>query len=99
MAFGLTNAPATFQRLMEHCLADLNFKQCIVYIDDIIVYAKTFEEHVERLEAVFRRLEKYGLKLKRSKCRFFQEQVKFLGHIISSSGIQTDPDKIEAIKT
>lgn len=63
MAFRLTNAPATFQRLMKHCLADLNFKQCIVYIDDIIVYAKTFEEHLEMLEAVFHRLEQYGLKI------------------------------------
>ncbi|KAK3720968.1 hypothetical protein QZH41_006537 [Actinostola sp. cb2023] len=61
MAFGLTNAPATFQRLMEHCLADLNFKKCIVYIDDIVIYAKTFEEHLERLEAVFTRLHQFGL--------------------------------------
>ena len=99
MAFGLTNAPAAFQRLMEHCLGDLNFKTCIVYIDDIIVYSKTFQEHIERLEAVFSRLEQYGLKLKKSKCSFFQAQVKFLGHIISAAGIQTDPDKIEAIKT
>lgn len=70
MPFGLTNAPATFQRLMEHCLADLNFVKCIVYIDDVVVYSKTFEEHLERLEAVFTRLEDYGLKLKKSKCSF-----------------------------
>jgi len=63
-------------------MADLNFKKCIVYIDDIIVYARTFEEHLESLEAVFTRLQQYGLKLKPSKCSFFQEKVKYLGHII-----------------
>ncbi|KAK3755142.1 hypothetical protein QZH41_020562, partial [Actinostola sp. cb2023] len=99
MAFGLTNAPATFQRLMEHCLADLNFKKCIVYIDDIVIYAKTFEEHLERLEAVFTRLHQFGLKLKPSKCTFFRDRVKYLGHIISENGIETDPDKIEALRT
>ncbi|KAK3726814.1 hypothetical protein QZH41_019605 [Actinostola sp. cb2023] len=99
MAFGLTNAPATFQRLMEHCLADLNFKKCIVYIDDIVIYAKTFEEHLERLEAVFTRLHQFGLKLKPSKCTFFRDRVKYLGHIISENGIETDPEKIEALRT
>ncbi|KAK3745520.1 hypothetical protein QZH41_009917, partial [Actinostola sp. cb2023] len=99
MAFGLTNAPATFQRLMEHCLADLNFKKCIVYIDDIVIYAKTFEEHLERLEAVFTRLHQFGFKLKPSKCTFFRDRVKYLGHNISENGIETDPDKIEALRT
>ena len=99
MAFGLTNAPATFQRLMEHCLSDINFRKCIVYIDDIIIFSSSFEEHIERLEAVFQRLLDFGLKLKLSKCKFFQKKVKFLGHVISSEGIETDPDKIDAIKT
>lgn len=98
MAFGLTNAPATFQRLMEHCMADINFKKCIVYIDDIIVYSRSFDEHLERLEAVFARLEQYGLKLKPSKCSFFKEKVKYLGHIISVDGIETDPEKVSAIR-
>lgn len=97
MAFGLTNAPATFQRLMEHCMGDLNFSKCIVYIDDIIVFAKTFEEHLERLEAVFTRLQEYGLTLR--SVRFFQDKVKYLGHIISAQGIETDPDKVSAINT
>jgi len=99
MAFGLTNAPATFQRLMEHCMGELNFKKCLVYIDDIIVFAKTFEEHKERLQAVFEKLETFGLKLKPSKCSFFQNSVKYLGHVISADGIATDPDKINAIRT
>lgn len=99
MPFGLTNAPATFQRLMEHCLADMNFEKCIVYIDDVIVYSKTFDEHLERLEAVFTKLEEFGLKLKTSKCSLFRDKVKYLGHVISANGIETDPEKIEAVKT
>jgi hypothetical protein len=95
---GLTNAPATSQRLMEHCMSDLNFKKCIVYIDDIVIYSKTFEEHMDRLESVFERLEQYGLKLKSSKCSFFRNKVKYLGHVISSAGIETDPAKTEAVK-
>lgn len=98
MAFGLTNAPATFQRLMEHCMSDLNFNKCIVYIDDIVIYSRTFEEHLERLESVFERLEQYGLKLKSSKCSFFRNKVKYLGHVISSAGIETDPAKTEAVR-
>ncbi len=99
MPFGLSNAPATFQRLMEQCLGDLNLTQCLVYLDDIIVFSSTFEEHLERLAAVFQRLQDYGLKLKPSKCQLFQAKVGYLGHVISSEGISTDPAKTEAIKT
>ena len=99
MPFGLTNAPATFQRLMEPCMGDLNFNTCIVYIDDIIVFSKTFEEHQERLKGVFERLESFGLKIKSSKCSFFQSSVRYLGHVISGDGISTDPDKTSAIST
>ena len=67
MLFRLTNMPATFQRLMENCLGDLHLNWCIIYLDDIIVYSKTPEEHIERLEGVFKKLSKAGLKLKPSK--------------------------------
>ena len=70
MPFEATNASATFQRLMEDCLGDLNLNWCIVYLDDVIVYSQTPEEHLERLEAVFKKLSAYGLKLKPSKCTF-----------------------------
>ena len=98
MPFGLTNAPATFQRLMESCLGQLHLSWCIIYLDDIIIHARTPEEHLERLEAVFERLKKAGLKLKPSKCTFFKDRIAYLGHIVSKQGIEADPKKIEAIR-
>ena len=98
MPFGLTNAPATFQRLMEKCMGDLNLKQCLVYLDDIIVYSETFEGHLQRLAAVLTRLREYGLKLKPNKCCLFQKEVKYLGHVISEKGVATDPAKTEALR-
>ena len=71
MPFGLTNAPATFQRLMETCLGDLNLHWCIIYLDDIVIFSKDLASHLERLEAVFQKLEEAGLKLKPSKCELF----------------------------
>ena len=97
MPFGATNAPATFQRLMEDCLGDLNMNWCIVYLDDVIVYSKTPEEHLERLEAVFQKLSNVGLKLKPSKCSFFKNEITYLGHLITADGIATDPKNIEAV--
>ena len=97
MPFGACNAPATFQRLMESCLGDLNLKWCVVYLDDIIIYSKTPEEHVERLRAVLQKLREAGLKIKPSKCNFFKKEISFLGHIVSEQGIATDPKKIEKV--
>ena len=97
MPFGATNAPATFQRLMEDCLGDLNMNWCIVYLDDVIVFSKTPDEHLERLEAVFQKLSVAGLKLKPSKCTFFKTEITYLGHLITSEGIATDSKKIEAV--
>lgn len=68
MPFGLQNAPSTFQRLMTCYFGDLNYINLLIYLDDIIVFSKTFEEHLERLQVVFSRLREHGLKLKRSKC-------------------------------
>ena len=98
MPFGLTNAPATFQRLMENCLGDLHLNWCIIYLDDIIVYSKTPEEHIKRLKGVFEKLKAAGLKLKPSKCEFFKEKITYLGHVVSKEGIETDPKKIAAVK-
>ena len=82
MPFGLTNALATFQHLMEYCLGDLHLNWCIIYLDDIIIYSKTLEEHLKRPEAVFRKLSKAGLKLKLSKCKFFKSEITYLGHSV-----------------
>ena len=98
MPFGLTNAPATFQRLMESCLGDTNMMSCLIYLDDIVVFSSTFEEHVERLTHVFQRLMDAGLKLSPSKCFLFQSELRYLGHVISNKGVAPDPDKLECVK-
>ena len=96
MPFGLTNAPATFQRLMESCLGDLHLNWCIIYLDDIIVFSKTPKEHIERLRGVFTKLVAAGLKLKPNK--LFKSKIAYLGLIVSSKGIETNPKKVEAVK-
>ena len=93
MAFRLTNSPATFQRLMERCMGELNLKDCLIFLDDVLIFSETFEELLFRLEAVFSRLNKNGLKLKPSKCEFFKSSVKYLGHVVSEKGVETDPEK------
>ena len=98
MAFGLTKAPATFQRLMERCMGELHLKECLIYLDDIIIFSKSFDEHIKSLENVFKQLELHGLKLKASKCEFCKTSLQYLGHIVSDKGVQTDPDKISALK-
>ncbi|CAI5692272.1 unnamed protein product [Oreochromis niloticus] len=99
MPQGITNAPNTFQRLMEKCMGDMNLREVIVFLDDIIVFSKTLEEHEARLMKVLDRLKEYGLKLSPEKCKFFQTSVRYLGHIVSSKGVETDPEKVEALST
>lgn len=99
MSFGLTNAPATFQRLMEKCMGEMHLREVLIFLDDILIYSRTFEEHVQRLEAVFSRLAEHNLKLKPSKCEFFKTSVTYLGHIVSEKGIETDPEKTSAVKS
>ena len=96
--FGLTNAPATFHRLMESCLRDLHLNWCIIYLDDIIVFSKAPKEHIERSRGVFTKLVAAGFKLKPKKCEFFKSKIAYLGHIVSSKGIETGPKKVEAVK-
>ena len=97
LSFGLANAPSLFQRIMDLVLAGLSWECCLVYVDDIIVFARDFQEHMDRLGQVFDRLSAAGLKLKPSKCRLFQRRVAFLGHIVSREGVEADPSKIAAI--
>ena len=98
MPFGLCNAPATFQRLMQATMSDLAFQIVLVYLDDLLVFSPTFQDHLVRLETVLRRLRETGLKVKVEKCHFLQPEVRFLGHQVSARGISTDPEKINAVK-
>ena len=98
MPFGLCNAPATFERLMETVLRGLNWKTCLVYLDDIIVVGKSFDDHLMNLEEVFQRLRKSGLKLSPKKCHLFQKEVQYLGHIVSSQGVAVDKNKVSAVQ-
>ena len=98
MPFGLCNAPGTFQRLMERMFGDCRYQSVLLYLDDVIVFSNTVEQHLERLGEVFGRLNKQGLKVKLSKCSFFQHQVSYLGHVVSTEGVSTDPAKIEVVK-
>ena len=98
LPFGAVNAPAGFQRLMETCLGELHLNWCLLYLDDIVVYSKDIPSHLVRLRAVFDKLRAAGLKLKPKKCDLFRARLKYLGHIVSSDGIGTDPEKIQCIK-
>ena len=97
MPFGLVNAPATFQRLMEIVLAGLARNVCHIYLDDVLVFGRSLEEHNQRLVQVFSRIRSAGLKLKPRKCLFAQRSVEYLGHIVSAQGIQTSPTKVLAV--
>jgi len=97
MPFGLCNAGATFQRLMDIVMSGLHLDVCLVYLDDIILFSRTVEEHLERLVIVLNRLRSAGLKLKPEKCSLFRRSVSFLGHVVSEAGIATDPVKTKAV--
>lgn len=98
MPFGLCNAPATFQRLMESCLGEHNYQSLLIYLDDIIVFAADYDTHLDRLDYVFSRLSAQGLKLKPDKCKLLRDSVQYLGHIVSANGIAPDPDKVSAVQ-
>ena len=97
MPYGLCNAPATFQRLMQNCLGELNLTYTLVYLDDVIVYSHTEEDHLRRLQAVFERFQEHGLKLKPSKCSFLREQITFLGHEVSAEGMRPGNQNLKGI--
>ena len=98
MPMGLTNSPATFQRAMNLMLAGLNWTTCLVYLDDIICFSKTFEEHLETLTQIFERLSASGFSLKLKKCHFFQKEVEYLGHVVSAEGRRPHPRNLKAVR-
>ena len=83
MPFGLSNAQATFQQLMQNCMDELNFIYCLIYLDDLIVFLWMAEEHLHQLHAVFDHLREYNLKLKPLKCSFFKEEINYLAYHVS----------------
>ena len=97
LSFGMVNAPATFQRLMENCFRDMNLVDLIIFLDDLLVHAETLEELEEKTVKVLDRLRKHKLKLDPDKCVFGVREVKHLGYLISGEGIKPDPEKVEAL--
>jgi transposase InsO family protein len=98
LPFGLTSAPATFERLMERVLSGLQWQTLLLYLDDVIVFSQTFSQHMERLGEVLKRFRMAGLKLKPSKCELLKPRVAYLGHVVGPDGVSTDPQKVEAVK-
>lgn len=99
MPFGLKNAPATFQRMMNNTLKqEIARNICLVYLDDIIIYSKTKQEHINKLQQVFESLRKANLKVNKNKCVFMQEEIEFLGHVLNKDGLKPNQKKIEAIQ-
>src|SRR5262245_26900939 len=98
MPFGLKQTPGWFQLLMNTVLQPYINKICVVYLDDMIIYSKNFEQHKKDLKTIFKALYQSQLQIKLRKCKFFLKKVKFLGHEISGDGIKTDPEKIRVMQ-
>ena len=99
MPMGLVNASYTFQKMMQLVLSGLQWQICMVYLDDVIVYSKSFNAHLDNLRSVFDRFRKEGLKLKPKKCHFCKPEVLYLGHVVGRNGIKPNPEKVEVIRT
>ena len=97
MSFGLTNAPATFMRLMNSVFMEYLDKFVVIYIDDILIYSKTEEEHAEHLRLVLAKLREHRLYAKFSKCEFWLKELIFLGHVVSAKGVAVIPDKVQTV--
>ena len=90
MPIGIATAPATFQKLINKVLGPLNWKEAIVYLDDILIFSSKIKEHIKRVRNILERIKEASLKLNRDKCHFLKTETKFLGHIINKQGIRTD---------
>ena len=97
MTVGLCIAPATFQRLMQNCLRELNLTYCLIYLDNIIIFSETAEEHLHHLHIIFDQFREHNLELKPSKCDFFRNEITYLAHHISKNGVPLSSSNLEAI--
>lgn len=98
MPFGIMNAPAAFQRMMDVVLRDIAWRFCMVYIDDVIIYSASWSDHVDHISHVLRRIRDAGLTVGLKKCHFGGREVAFLGYVVSANGIKPDPAKVAAIR-
>ncbi len=97
MTFGLCNAPESFQWMMDNVLRGLKDKICLCYLDDVVIFGKTFKETLHNLDLVLERLQEANLKIKPKKCDLFHTEINYLGFIVSDKGVKTDPDNVSAI--
>jgi hypothetical protein len=97
MPFGLKSAPSTFQRLMNNVLMGLIGTRCFVYLDDVIIFGETLQEHHIRLREVFDKLRQYNLKIEPDKCEFLKTELTYLGHVVTGDGVKPHPHKVNAI--
>ena len=97
MPFGLCNAPATFQRLMQNCLGELNLTCCLIYLDDMIIISKMEEEHLHHLCIVFEHFREHNLKLKQMKCEFFKNHTNYLAHHVFKDSVQPSKENLMAV--
>lgn len=98
MPMGLKNAPATFQRVMDHILRDFIGITCVIYLDDILIFSTSLQEHAENLEKILQTLQNFNLKIQLDKCDFLKKETAFLGHVITTEGVKANPEKINAIQ-
>ncbi len=98
MPMGLTNAPASFQRSMDAVLKNEIGRCCFVYLDDVVVFSKTFEEHMDHLGTILDRLLEHRLMVKLGKCKFAKKELLFLGHIVSGEGLRVNPELVRVVR-
>ena len=98
MPFGLKNAPATFQRMMDRPFHGLIGSNCFVYIDDIVIFGETIEKHPKNLQLVLESIKQFGLRLKPTKCEYLKPEIEYLSHLITANGVKPIAEKLEAIK-